>query len=111
MEAAGGGEEEAVFGGKSWVEWLRQYEQSHTHPVNRWCHTLGIPLIAASLPLFGLALFVPGLWPLPVLLFVVGWLFQFLGHWVEGKPPEFFRDWHFMFVGLRWWLARIRGRL
>jgi hypothetical protein len=28
----------------------------------------------------------------------------------EGKPPEFFHDWRFLFVGLRWWMAKVRGR-
>ena len=100
-----------MFAGRSWEEWLRQYERSHQHPANRWCHTLGIPMIAASLPLFAAALFLRGLWILASALFLVGWAFQFLGHWFEGKPPEFFRDWRFLFVGARWWIARIRGRL
>jgi uncharacterized membrane protein YGL010W len=46
-----------------------------------------------------------------VVLFVVGWAFQFIGHGFEGKPPEFLRDWRFLFVGLRWWYAKIRGRV
>ena len=60
--------------------------------------------------LFVAAIFVDGLWPLPTALFVVGWTFQFVGHYVEGKPPEFLRDWRFLFVGLRWWVAKVRGR-
>ncbi len=32
------------------------------------------------------------------------------GHAFEGKPPEFMHDWRFLFVGLRWWLAKMRGR-
>jgi uncharacterized membrane protein YGL010W len=99
-----------MLGEKSWEEWIKQYSGSHQHPVNRLCHTLGIPLIALSVPLFLAALFVPGLWPLPVVLFVLGWTFQFIGHAVEGKPPEFFHDWRFLLVGLRWWVAKIRGR-
>jgi uncharacterized membrane protein YGL010W len=78
--------------------------------VNRLCHTLGIPLIALSLPLFVVAMFVSRFWWLPLALFIVGWAFQFVGHAVEGKPPEFFRDWRFLFVGLRWWFAKVRGR-
>jgi len=50
-------------------------------------------------------------WPVPVVLFAVGWTFQFIGHAFEGKPPEFLRDWRFLFVGLRWWYAKIRGRV
>ncbi len=99
-----------MLGGRSWEEWIAQYSRSHEHPLNRYCHTLGIPLIALSLPLFVVALFVGGFWRVPVTLFVVGWLLQFVGHAVEGKPPEFFHDWRFLFVGLRWWIAKINGR-
>jgi uncharacterized membrane protein YGL010W len=99
-----------MLGGRSWDDWISEYSRSHRHPVNRLCHTFGIPLIALSIPLFAVALFVPDFWPIPLTLFVVGWLFQFVGHAVEGKPPEFFRDWRFLLVGLRWWLAKTRGK-
>ena len=99
-----------TMGGKSWDEWIAQYSHSHEHPLNRWCHTFGIPMIALSVPLFLVALAVPGVWPLPTGLFVAGWVLQFVGHAVEGKPPEFFKDWRFLFVGLRWWVAKLRGR-
>lgn len=100
-----------MFAGRTWDEWIRQYAESHQHPVNRVCHTVGIPLIAAAIPLFVLGFIASGLWLLALLMFVVGWIFQFVGHWFEGKPPEFFRDWRFLFVGLRWWFAKISGRV
>ncbi|HEY0997930.1 MAG TPA: DUF962 domain-containing protein [Gemmatimonadaceae bacterium] len=99
-----------MLGNRTMQEWVGQYAESHQHPVNRACHTIGIPLIALSLPLFVVALFVPGFWKLPLAMFVVGWIFQFAGHAVEGKPPEFLRDWRFLFVGLRWWVAKVQGR-
>jgi uncharacterized membrane protein YGL010W len=99
-----------MLGGRSWDEWIAQYATSHQHPINRFCHTLGIPLIVLSLPLFVVALFVPGFWPVPLAMFLVGWIFQFVGHAFEGKPPEFLHDWRFLFVGLRWWVAKLRGR-
>jgi uncharacterized membrane protein YGL010W len=99
-----------MLGGRSWDDWITRYALSHQHPVNRLCHTLGIPLIVLSLPLFVVILVIPRLWPVPVALFVVGWIFQFIGHAFEGKPPEFFHDWRFLFVGLRWWVAKVRGR-
>ena len=99
-----------MLGGRSWDDWIAQYAQSHQHPVNRALHTLGIPLIALSLPLFVVAVFAEGFWPVPLALFVVGWVLQFVGHAAEGKPPEFFRDWRFLLVGLRWWIAKMRGR-
>ena len=100
-----------MLGGKTWEQWVAQYAQSHQHPVNRFCHTIGIPLIAAALVLAVVAALRPGLWPVPLALFVAGWIFQFVGHWFEGKPPEFFRDWRFLLVGLRWWAAKVRGRV
>jgi len=51
-----------------------------------------------------------GFWTVAPVLFVVGWVFQFVGHAFEGKSAEFLRDWRFLFVGLRWWLAKFRGR-
>ena len=99
-----------MLGGRSWDDWIARYAQSHQHPVNRVCHTLGIPLIVVSLPLFLVAVLTPGFWPIPLALFIVGWIAQFVGHAFEGKPPEFFHDWRFLFVGLRWWVAKVRGR-
>jgi uncharacterized membrane protein YGL010W len=78
--------------------------------VNRLCHTIGIPLIVVSIPLFLASIWVPEFWVVPLTLFVLGWIFQFVGHAVEGKPPEFIHDWRFLLVGVRWWLAKMRGR-
>lgn len=99
-----------MFGNKPMTEWIAQYAQSHQHPINRFCHTLGIPMIALSVLLFIAAIFVTDLWPVPLALFVIGWIFQFVGHYFEGKPPEFFHDWRFLFVGLRWWVAKLKGQ-
>jgi len=99
-----------MLGKKTWSEWISEYSEGHQNPVNRFCHTLGIPLIVISLPLFLVSIFVHGLWIVALALFVIGWIFQFVGHAFEGKPPEFFKDWRFLFVGLRWWFAKIRGK-
>jgi len=42
--------------------------------------------------------------------FLLGWALQFIGHAFEHKEPEFFHDWRFLFVGVRWWWAKIHGR-
>jgi uncharacterized membrane protein YGL010W len=89
---------------------VTRYAASHQHPVNRFCHTIGIPMIGISLALFVASLFVAGVWRFALALFVAGWIFQFVGHAFEGKPPEFFHDWRFLFVGARWWVAKIRGQ-
>lgn len=99
-----------MLGDRTSQDWIAEYSRSHQHPINRLCHTLGIPLIAVSLPLSGVAWFVEGLWVAPLVMFAIGWILQFAGHAVEGKPPEFFKDPRFLLVGLRWWCAKVRGR-
>lgn len=98
-----------MLGGKTWDEWINEYSESHEHPVNRLTHKIGIPMIAVSILLVPFAFFITGFWKIPLALFVIGWIFQFVGHAFEGKPPEFFKDWRFLLVGLRWWFKKIRG--
>ena len=99
-----------LMGGRSSEQWIAQYATSHQHPVNRFCHTLGIPLIVISIVWVIVAWIVSApLW-MPETLFVVGWVLQFIGHALEGKRPEFLHDWRFLIVGLRWWVAKVRGR-
>jgi uncharacterized membrane protein YGL010W len=99
-----------MLGNRTSSEWIALYARSHQHPVNRFCHTVGIPLIVVSIVL-GIASGLSGtLLRVAVALFVTGWIFQFVGHAFEGKPPEFFHDWRFLFVGLRWWVAKMKGK-
>ena len=97
-----------MLGDKTSDQWVEEYSRSHRHPVNRVCHLLGIPIIVLSIVLIIAAAFIRGLWSPAVGLFLAGWIFQFAGHIFEGKRPEFFRDWRFLFVGLRWWVAKIK---
>ena len=104
-----------MLGNRTWDEWIRQYATSHQTPVNRFWHTIGIPIILVSI-IVGFAALVAaefvnlqiGAWMgwTALALFVVGWLFQFVGHAFEGKPPEFLSDWRFLLVGTRWWAAK-----
>jgi uncharacterized membrane protein YGL010W len=44
-------------------------------------------------------------------LFVLGWVFQFVGHYVyEKKAPAFFRNFAHLLVGPLWILAKVSGR-
>lgn len=91
-------------------DWVGEYAQSHRHPVNRACHSFGIPMIVVSL-LLGLGtIYVGPLWPWAAGLFVAGWALQFIGHAFERKLPEFLHDPRFLFVGVRWWWAKMRGQ-
>jgi uncharacterized membrane protein YGL010W len=99
-----------MLGNRTSEQWIAQYATSHQHPVNRACHTLGIPTLLVSVAGFVAGFFYHRLWTYAAALFVIGWVFQFIGHAFEGKAPEFFHDWRFLLVGVRWWWAKIRGR-
>ena len=99
-----------MLGSRPMSEWIRQYAGSHQHPVNRWLHTFGIPMIVTSLAAAPAALVWPWLWWPAAALFLAGWVLQFVGHAVEGTAPEFFKDWRFLLVGVRWWLAKLQGK-
>ena len=107
-----------ALGGRSWDDWIAQYSTSHQDPRNRLCHFFGIPMIVVSLAIGAVALVLlafsnPAAAPVgltALALFVLGWLLQFAGHAMEGKPPEFLSDWRFLFVGTRWWAVKVLGR-
>jgi uncharacterized membrane protein YGL010W len=43
--------------------------------------------------------------PLPLLaliIFVIAWIFQFIGHKIEGKKPSFLKDLQFLLIGPAW---------
>jgi uncharacterized membrane protein YGL010W len=99
-----------MMGDRTWEDWIAEYSKSHQHPVNRACHTVGIPTIAAAVALAPMALVKPRFWRVPAAMFAAGWALQFIGHAFEGKPPEFFKDSRFLLVGLRWWCAKMQGK-
>lgn len=86
-----------------WSQLMAQYQQDHQDPRNQFCHTIGIPLIAASLPVGAT---IVGL-PLAVPMFTVGWGFQFVGHYFEGKKPSFVDDRRQLLVGVLWWTKKM----
>jgi len=86
-------------------EMVESYKKDHTHPMNRATHAIGIPLVVLSLGLF---FFHPGA---AAALFVVGWIFQFVGHAFEGKPPSFFRDPRYLLIGPTWLAQTVAARL
>jgi uncharacterized membrane protein YGL010W len=85
-----------------WTDLMRKYEGDHQDPRNQACHKVGIPLIAASIPIGAT---VVGL-PLAAAMFTTGWAFQFVGHAFEGKKPSFVEDRRNLAIGLLWWLKK-----
>jgi uncharacterized membrane protein YGL010W len=46
-----------------------------------------------------------------VIVFVLAWIGQFIGHVIEGKKPSFFEDVKFLMVGPAWLLGFVYRRL
>ena len=46
-----------------------------------------------------------------VVIFVVAWIFQFIGHHLEGKKPSFFEDIQYLWVGPLFVLSKLFTRL
>jgi uncharacterized membrane protein YGL010W len=43
-------------------------------------------------------------WKICLVLFVLAWIGQFVGHKIEGKKPSFFQDVVFLLIGPAWLL-------
>jgi len=71
--------------------------------------TLALGILLAFLALLGITRMLSELpWPLwltSVVIFVVAWIGQFIGHALEGKRPSFFKDLQFLLIGPLWLLA------
>ena len=51
------------------------------------------------------------LWQISLVIFVIAWIGQFIGHMVEGKRPSFFEDLQFLMIGPVWLLSSVYRRL
>lgn len=51
----------------------------------------------------------PLLW-IAVALFIFAWVFQFIGHKIEGKKPSFFKDLQFLLIGPAWIVKQLFSR-
>jgi len=51
------------------------------------------------------------LWQISLIVFVIAWVGQFIGHKIEGKKPSFFKDLQFLLVGPMWLMHFIYKRV
>jgi hypothetical protein len=65
------------------VRALQNWRERHQHPFNFWIHMLGIPLAVAGVVLLFALPWEEWYWG--VAAFVLGYVFQWLGHKVEGN--------------------------
>lgn len=65
-------------------------------------------LIAAT---WALSLLPAPLWLISLVVFVIAWVGQFIGHKIEGRKPSFFQDIQFLMIGPLWLLAHLYDRI
>ncbi len=46
-------------------------------------------------------------WQVSLIVFVLAWIGQFIGHKIEGAKPSFFKDVQFLLIGPAWLIAFI----
>lgn len=51
------------------------------------------------------------LWLINLVIFVLAWIGQFIGHNIEGEKPSFFQDLQFLLIGPAWLLHFIYRKL
>ena len=72
---------------QNFQEHMEYYRQQHSTLGCKITHMFGIPLIAVSVPMLFFQ------WKVAILLFVVGWALQFIGHIAfEKNRPVFLSD-------------------
>ncbi len=50
-------------------------------------------------------------WLIFLAVFIITWIFQFIGHKIEGKKPSFLKDLQFLLVGPAWLLHFILKKM
>ena len=71
--------------------------------VGMWLATRWLAGLSASVELT--------LWQSSLIIFVLAWIGQFIGHKIEGKKPSFFEDLQFLLIGPLWLLAALYRKL
>jgi len=72
---------------------------------------LGMLLMSAVMLAVLAALPRPAVLPLSILIFVLAWIGQFIGHKIEGKKPSFLDDLRFLLIGPLFVLGVLYRRL
>lgn len=53
----------------------------------------------------------PEMWQVCLVIFVLAWAGQFIGHKIEGKKPSFLEDLQFLLIGPIWLWAKVFRKL
>ncbi|MCF6776946.1 DUF962 domain-containing protein [Thiotrichales bacterium 19X7-9] len=64
--------------------------------------SLGVIMCIASIVMLLIISLMTNRLGICVIIFVVSWILQFIGHKLEGKKPSFFQDLQFLLIGPLW---------
>lgn len=84
---------------------IESYKEKHQHPLNKLTHNVGIPLIVVSLVVVFFS------WKIALAMFVGGWILQFVGHFIEGNQPAFFKNPVYLIIGPVWLAKRLLAKI
>ncbi len=104
-----------VFNGPIWLNWSILAVVVTGGFYIRYSITLTIGI--AILSMIGIALCLcleainTPVWITSLVVFIIAWVFQFVGHKIEGKKPSFFKDLQYLLVGPGWVLAKLYRKL
>jgi uncharacterized membrane protein YGL010W len=78
--------------------------------------SLGLGMVVVSVAMVAGCVFVAEwvpfpLWQTSLAVFSVAWVFQFIGHKIEGKKPSFLKDIQFLLVGPMWLMHFVYKRI
>lgn len=69
-------------------------------------------MVLCQAGVLALALHTPwAVWQTCLVLFVLAWIGQLIGHKIEGKKPSFFKDVLFLLIGPAWLLSMVYRKL
>lgn len=100
---------EAFAGASPWLNWATLSATAALIYYFALSPALALGLLVSFILMLAIVQWLAALpWPLwatSLVIFVVGWIGQFVGHVFEGKRPSFFKDVQFLLIGPLWLLA------
>ena len=73
---------------------------------------MGFGMLLISLIMVSVIIYMDKFGIMPyVLIFILSWIGQFIGHKIEGKKPSFFQDIQFLLIGPLWLLSQLYNSL
>jgi uncharacterized membrane protein YGL010W len=103
----------AALGG-AWVNWATLGVVASLAYYFMLSPSLAVGMLPVFAVMLGIVAWLNSLaWPLwlsSLVIFVVAWIGQFIGHAVEGRSPSFFKDVQFLMIGPLWLLSALYRR-